>query len=69
MAIKIKSPKNINWGRATYLEVGIKTKVNAMKLARKYYNKNLNRFKNIAVIPEISYGEIRPFGYTIIAEN
>lgn len=68
MTIKTKTPKQVHWGKATYLATGIRTKAEALKVARKNRKFYDSKNRNIAIVPEISYGEKRPYSYTIVAE-
>ncbi len=64
MAIRILHAKNVNWGKASFIPSAkrTKTKVLAIKEAKKFSK----FFKDMIIIPEISYGQKRPFSYTVI---
>ena len=64
MAIKIVLPKNVNWGKVSYLPYPkrVTNKVEARKVAKKFSKD----YRDILIVPEISYGMKRPYAYTIV---
>ena len=64
MAIKIVSPKSVNWGKVSYLPYAKKatTKTQALKVAKKYSK----FYKDILIVPEVSYGMKKPYSYTVV---
>ena len=64
MAIKTLYAKNVNWGKASFIPAAKRTKTK--KLALKEAKKFSKYFKDMIIIPEISYGRKKPFSYTLV---
>ena len=64
MAIKFVSPKSVDWNKVSYLPytATANTKVQARNVAKQY----TKFYKDILIIPEISYATKRPYAYTVV---